>query len=60
MVLACRAPVNIMYAATRDIQGKAMGQMVVQLPADEADAERVIDYLDSIKIPYEEADGYEA
>ena len=56
MVLACRAPVNIMYAATRDIQGKAMGQMVVQLPEDEAGAERVIHYLESIQIPYEEVD----
>ncbi len=60
MVLACKAPVNIMYAATRDIQGKAMGQMVVQLPKDADGAERVIDYLESIKIPYEEVNGYEA
>ncbi len=54
MVLACNAPVNIMYAATRDIQGKAMGQMVVQLPEDAASAERVIRYLRSVRIPYEE------
>ncbi len=60
MVLACKAPVNIMYAATRDIQGTAMGQMVVQLPKDAEGEERVIRYLESIRIPYEEVDGYEA
>ncbi len=59
MVLACRAPVNIMYAATRDIQGKAMGQMVVQLPPDREGARRVIEYLESIRVPYEEVNGDE-
>lgn len=38
MVLACKVPVNIMHADTRDIEGKAMGQMLIQLPEDEADA----------------------
>ena len=54
MILACKAPVNIMYAATKDIKGTAMGQMIVQLPNDEVEAKRMINYLDSTKIPYEE------
>lgn len=54
LVLACKVPVNIMYAATRDIGGKAMGQMIVQLPEGEADAARVIHYLQTVKIPFEE------
>ncbi len=45
---------NIMYAATKDIQGTAMGQMIIQLPEDEADANRVVNYLNSIHVPYEE------
>ena len=43
-----------MYAATKDINGTAMGQMIIQLPEDEADANRVIHYLKSIQVPYEE------
>lgn len=54
MILACKTPVNIMYAATRDINGTAMGQMIVQLPEDEADARRVTNYLSTAKVPYEE------
>ena len=54
LVLACKAPVNIMYAATKDIGGKAMGQMIIQLPEDEADAKRVVNYLHTVKIPFEE------
>ncbi len=57
LVLACKAPVNIMYAATKDIQGKAMGQMIIQLPEDEADATRVLNYLRTVKIPFEEVTG---
>lgn len=54
MVLACKTPVNIMYAQTRDVGGKAMGQMIVQLPDDEAEANRALRYLETVKIPYEE------
>ena len=43
-----------MYAATKDIQGTAMGQMIIQLPEDESDANRIVNYLKSIHIPYEE------
>ncbi len=54
LVLACKVPVNIMFAQTRDVGGTAMGQMIIQLPAEEPDADRVCHYLDTLKIPYEE------
>lgn len=54
MVLACKTAVNIMYAQTRDVGGIAMGQMIVQLPDDEAEANRALHYLETVKIPYEE------
>lgn len=54
MVLACKTPVNIMYAQTRDVGGTAMGQMIVQLPADKTEADRALRYLETVKIPYEE------
>ena len=57
MILASKVPVNIMYASTKDIGGKAYGQMIVQLPEDEADANRALNYLKSVKIQYEEVRG---
>lgn len=54
VVLACKVPVNIMYAATRDIKGKAAGQMIIELPDADQDVERVLHYLNTAKVPYEE------
>ena len=54
LVLACKVPVNIMYAQTRDVGGTAMGQMIIQLPEDETEAKRALHYLETVKIPYEE------
>ena len=54
MILECKVPVNIMYADTRDIDGKAVGQMVLQLPEDENDVKKVLHYLQMRKISYEE------
>ena len=45
MVLACRKPVNIMYASTQDIGGTAFGQMVLQLPEDEESIARIQAYV---------------
>ncbi|MEY8338767.1 methionine ABC transporter ATP-binding protein [Lachnospiraceae bacterium 62-35] len=54
MILACKAPVNIMYAATKDLNGTAMGQMIIQLPEEETEVNRMISYLNSTEVPYEE------
>ncbi|MDO4278849.1 methionine ABC transporter ATP-binding protein [Lachnoclostridium edouardi] len=54
MILACKSPVNIMYAATKDIKGTAMGQMIIQLSEDEIEARRMINYLTASKVPFEE------
>ena len=54
MVLSCKVPVNIMHADTRDIEGKAMGQMLIQLPEDEADANRIRNYLKTARVTFEE------
>ena len=58
LVLECRAPVNILYADTRDIEGQAVGQMVIQLPEDELAAQRVLGYLKTHQIPYEEVEAH--
>ena len=54
MILACKVAVNIMHADTRDIGGKAMGQMILQLPEDDVDAGRVCNYLKTAGVTYEE------
>ena len=57
MILSCKVPVNIMHADTRDIDGKAMGQMIIQLPEDETDAARVRNYLKNASVAFEEVRG---
>ncbi len=54
MILASKVPLNIMYAATKDINGTALGQMIVQLPEDEGEANRALNYLIAAKVPFEE------
>lgn len=57
MVLECKTPVNIMFADTKDIDGRAFGQMVIQLPNDETGRKRIMNYLTVNEIPYEEVKG---
>ncbi len=58
MVLECRAPVNILLADTKDIGGIAHGQMILQLPEDEAIGARMIHYLQERRLTVEEVDSY--
>ena len=54
MILECDAPVNILYADTKMIDGKDFGQMVIQLPENEITSQRMRAFLDIKKIKYEE------
>ena len=56
MVLECNAPVNILLADTQDIGGIAHGQMILQLPEDEALQEKMISYLKDRKLNVEDED----
>ena len=58
MVLAFKAPVNILYANTRDLDGVAKGEMVLQLPEDEELGRKMIAYLKSARLTVEELEGY--
>ncbi|MCM1213486.1 MAG: ATP-binding cassette domain-containing protein [Lachnospiraceae bacterium] len=58
MILECKAPVNILLADTKDINGTAHGQMILQLPEDEATAAKMIHYLQERKLTVEEVDSY--
>ncbi len=58
MILECKAPVNIMFADMKDIDGKAFGQLVLQLPQEDEVSDRVIRYLRSQNLSVEEVSGY--
>ncbi|MFV0466413.1 MAG: methionine ABC transporter ATP-binding protein [Lachnospiraceae bacterium] len=58
LVLQCKAPVNILYADTRNLDGKAVGQMVLQFPEEEALRDKMLHYLEINEIPYEEVKDY--
>ncbi len=52
--LECRCAVNIMGADTKEIDGRAYGQMLLQLPADGTAVARIRRYLDERGMRYEE------
>lgn len=58
MVLEFRHTVNILFADTKNIDGQAFGQIVIQLPEAENTADRMIGYLRSKGLTVEEVDGY--
>lgn len=52
--LECHTAVNILGADTKNIGGKAFGQMLLQLPEDEGSITRIKAYLDSRNLKYEQ------
>lgn len=58
MVLAFRAPANILYANTRDLDGVARGEMILQLPEDRELGDKMITYLKNAKLSVEELEDY--
>jgi D-methionine transport system ATP-binding protein len=58
MVLDFRQTVNILFADTKNIDGKAFGQIVIQLPDNELTADRMMEYLRAKNLTVEEVDGY--
>ena len=58
MILECKAPVNILLADNKDINGIAHGQMILQLPEDEGIASKMIHYLQDRKLTVEEVNSY--
>lgn len=54
MVLACQAHVNIMYANTQNIEGEAVGQMIIQISENPIEAAKQINFLKNQNINFEE------
>ena len=57
LILSCQTPVNILYAQTKDIEGKAYGQMILQLPEDKRASVRVKDYLEANGVSWSVLEG---
>lgn len=47
LILEFNAPINILMADTRNIDGKAVGEMILGLPEDKNLGDNIIDYLKS-------------
>lgn len=54
LVMASGVAVNILFADTKDIEGKAYGHMLLQIPDGDGNFDRVVNYLESIHIDYKE------
>lgn len=54
IALECKTAVNILFANTKAIDGRAFGEMLLQLPEDETSVARVLSYLDEKRIYYKE------
>ncbi len=54
MLFECKVPVNILHADTKDIDGKAYGQMIIQLSCDDRGVRRVTEYLKANEIEFTE------
>ena len=53
-ILTFRTPLNILFADMTNLDGKAKGQMIVQLPEDPAVAEEMCEFFRSKNIGVEE------
>ena len=56
MVLECQAPVNILFADTREFEGAIYGHMIIELPTDPRQEEKVIAWLKTSDIQWREED----
>lgn len=56
MILSLGAPVSIVYADTRSIEGRLYGHTVLQLPSDPAVADKMRRWLEGQHISFTEED----
>ncbi len=54
MVLECQAPVNILFADTKEYDGVIYGHMILELPRDERQAEKIVGWLKNSSVKWEE------
>ncbi len=54
LAIECGIAVNILYADTKNIDGRAFGHMVIALPAEEAEGEKVKEFLLQHQVSFKE------
>ena len=54
MTLDCQTPINIMFADTKDIDGVAYGHMIIELPNDPHQADKIITWLKNSPVKWKE------
>ncbi len=59
VTLKFNTPVNILYADTKDLGGRAVGEMILQLPDHGELSEKMIEYLKDRKLGVEVLESYE-
>ena len=58
LVLACHAQVNILHADIRNVNGKTFGQMILRLPEDKLQQEKIVFFLTSRGLRVEEVNSF--
>ena len=56
MILACQAPVSILMANTKELDGVIYGYTIIELPTDVHQADKVLVWLQNSGIRYEEVE----
>ena len=54
LVLECQAPVNIIFADTREFDGAIYGHMIIELPSDERQADKILVWLKNSPVTWKE------
>jgi len=54
MVLECQAPVNILFADTKQFEGNIYGHMIIELPNDPRQADKILIWLRNSHIEWRE------
>ena len=54
MTLDCQAPVNIIFADTKEYEGIIYGHMIIELPNDEHQAEKIVTWLKNSPVTWKE------
>ena len=54
LVLDCQAPVNILFADTREYDGVIYGHMIIELPNDDRQADKIVGWLRNSSVTWKE------
>ena len=56
MTLDCQTPVNIMFADTKDYDGIVYGHMIIELPTEQHQADKIVSWLRTNNVKWKEED----